>query len=71
MIVSDAIPMADYVRKNQCGVVVKDVSVRSLTTAIEALRGRYEDMSRSAAQIGPDAFSIQAFIENHRRLYGV
>lgn len=71
VIVSDAIPMADYVRKNQCGVVVKDVSVRSLTTAIDALRGRYEDMSRSAAQIGPDAFSIQAFIENHRRLYGV
>lgn len=71
VLISDKIPMADYVRKHQCGVVVEDVSVRSLTAAIEALRGRYEELTRCAAQIGPDAFSMQAFIENHRRLYGL
>ncbi len=71
VLVSEQIPMADYVRKQNCGVVVEDVSVASVTTAIEILKSRYPEFARNTTQIGPDAFSISGLLENHRNLYGM
>ena len=43
MILSDALPMADYVRQHECGLVVEEVSAQTLVQAIEDLRARYDD----------------------------
>jgi len=71
VIVSASIAMADYVRKHECGIVIEDVSICSLTAAIKTLMGRYVELTRNTARIGPDAFSIDRMLENHRRLYGM
>jgi glycosyltransferase involved in cell wall biosynthesis len=71
VLLSDTIAMADYVRKHACGVVIENVSVRTLTTAIKTLMGRYVELARNAAKVGPGAFSIHRMVENHRRLYGI
>jgi glycosyltransferase involved in cell wall biosynthesis len=71
VLLNDEIAMADYVRKHRCGVVIDDVSIRTLTAAIETLMGRYPDLARNAVRIGPDAFSIDRMLEDHRRLYGI
>ncbi len=70
VIVSNTIPMADFVRQNQCGLVLDEVQIDSLTAAIETLMKRYDDVARNAKQVGPNAFSIGAMVESHRRLYG-
>jgi glycosyltransferase involved in cell wall biosynthesis len=71
VLLSETIAMADYVTANQCGIVVADMTITALTSAIEALRSGYERLARNAAQTQPDAFSISTMVENHRRLYGL
>src|SRR5271165_4556875 len=71
VLLSNNIAMADYVRKHQCGIVVDEVSIRTLTAAIETLMGRYVDLAPNAARIGPEAFSIDRMVGDHRRLYGI
>ena len=70
VIVSSAIPMADYVRQHQCGIALDDVRLESLIVAIETLRSRYSDLTRNAKLIGPDSFSVQSMVNKHRELYG-
>lgn len=69
VIISDTIPMADYVRANHCGVVVKNVSADTLAQAIETLVTNYPDFAASAAKADISAFSHHRMIEEHRRVY--
>jgi glycosyltransferase involved in cell wall biosynthesis len=71
VIVSNAIPMADYVRHHQCGIVLEDVHIDSFIAGIQTLRIRYGDLTRNAKLITSDAFSVQAMVEKHRDLYGL
>lgn len=70
VIVSDCLPIADYVRQNRCGVVAESVTVDGLTNAIERLRRDY-DRLRPSALMGPDDFSVHAMIERHRTVYAL
>jgi glycosyltransferase involved in cell wall biosynthesis len=69
VLVSNTIPMADYVRQNQCGVVLDELRFDSLSAAIETLMKRYDVIANNAKQVDPDAFSIRKFVESHRCIY--
>jgi glycosyltransferase involved in cell wall biosynthesis len=69
VLISDCIPMADYVRRQQCGIVVDEVSEASVVRGIESLKSHYRHLSACSAQIGPGAFSIDAMVEKHRESY--
>ena len=71
VILSDAIPMADYVRQRGCGIVVNEASSAALAAAIEALRSNYEVLAGNARSIGSHAFSQRAMIDLYRDLYGL
>ncbi len=69
VLISNKIPMADFVRRHDCGIVLDEVSAPALVAAIEALRRRYQELAKNTAAIPPDAFSIDALIDSYRRLY--
>ncbi len=71
VILTDALPMADYVRRHECGIVLDDARLDSLITAIEDLKCRYDELARHARLITSHAFSEQSMIENYRDLYGL
>ncbi|NCC51032.1 MAG: glycosyltransferase [Spartobacteria bacterium] len=66
---SRAIPMADYIRERDCGVVIDQVSLDALLDGIERLqRGypRYCAQTRGAVQ---EDFSPRQFIQAYNELY--
>ena len=69
VLVSQALPMADYVKKKQCGVVVNQVTPAGVLTAIEALVGDYQALRESARQVGQRDFSLQGMLDSYRRVY--
>ena len=71
VILSDALPMADYVRQKGCGIVVDEVSSEALAAAVEALRRNYDELASKARSIGSHTFSQRAMIDAYRDLYGL
>jgi glycosyltransferase involved in cell wall biosynthesis len=69
VILTDALPMADYVRHNRCGIVLDEVGTGPFIAAVDALRNRYGELARNARRIDSHAFSEQAMIEGYRYLY--
>jgi glycosyltransferase involved in cell wall biosynthesis len=71
VLLSKTIAMADYVSTHQCGVIVPRMDIAALSSAIETLVLGYRQLACNAAQIGHGMFSIDAMVENHRRIYGL
>lgn len=69
VIVSDAIPMADYVRQNQCGTVVKEVTPAGILQALAELIREYPHYQRAALQVGQRDFQQQALVESFKQVY--
>jgi glycosyltransferase involved in cell wall biosynthesis len=69
VILSDALPMADYVRQHDCGIVVEEVSEQTLVRAIEDLRARYATLAERARLTDARSFSQTAMIEKYREIY--
>ena len=69
VLVSRAIPMADYVEQAGCGQVVESVTPADVLAAIESLASGYEGLRRVAQQVGQRDFSLQAMIASYGRLY--
>ncbi len=69
VILSDALPMADYVRQHECGIVVEEVSEQTLIQAIEDLRARYGAFAQRARATDAHMFSLEAMIESYREIY--
>jgi glycosyltransferase involved in cell wall biosynthesis len=69
VLVSRAIPMADYVAQASCGKVVERVTPAGILTAVEALAHEYEDLQRAARRAGQADFSQQAMIASFREVY--
>jgi glycosyltransferase involved in cell wall biosynthesis len=69
IIVSQCIPMADYVQRTGCGVVVEDVTPTEVLTAIELLTREYTAFQESACQVGNRDFSQQATITSYHKVY--
>jgi glycosyltransferase involved in cell wall biosynthesis len=69
VLISRAIPMADYVEQRGCGKVVESISLTDILTAIEALTKAYGGLQKSAEQAGKSDFSKERLIASFREVY--
>ena len=69
VLVSRAIPMADYVEQTGCGKVVESVTPIGILAAIESLARDYGELQQVAQQVGQQDFSLQNMIASYGRLY--
>ncbi len=69
VLVSRAIPMSDYVEQRGCGQVVESVTPTGILTAVEALVRKYEDLQKTAQQVGKRDFSQGAMIASFQKVY--
>ncbi|HFQ92901.1 MAG TPA: glycosyltransferase family 1 protein, partial [Anaerolineae bacterium] len=68
-LVSRALPMADYVKKNRCGQAVVEVSAASVLDALENLTKNYARYSQNALLAGRRDFSLNRFMAAYQNLY--
>lgn len=71
VILTEALPMADFIRQRDCGIVAPGTDVPSVLSAAESLRSRYEALAENARAIESRVFSKPAMIESYRALYGL
>jgi glycosyltransferase involved in cell wall biosynthesis len=69
VMVSRAIPMADYVEQTGCGKVVDRVTPMDILTAVESLTREYKDLQDSARQAGRRDFSQRAMLASFHKIY--
>ena len=69
VLVSQAIPMSDYVERMGCGQVVAGINPTDILIAVEALAREYEALQKAAQQVGRRDFSQQAMIDSYRKVY--
>ena len=69
VIVSKTIPMADYVTKHRCGVVVEELQIESLAESIRLLMNQYQSVADQASRIRAQDFSLEQMIHQYRKLY--
>jgi glycosyltransferase involved in cell wall biosynthesis len=69
VIVSNTIPMADYVTEHRCGVVVEELQIESLAESISLLMNQYKSAADQARRIRAQDFSLEQMIHQYRRLY--
>jgi glycosyltransferase involved in cell wall biosynthesis len=58
VLVSPALPMADYVAQTGCGLVVDAVTPAAIGAALDQLRLRYPDLVSAARTVGPRDFTL-------------
>lgn len=68
VLVSRAIPMADYVEANGCGAVVEEVTPEAILAAIDKLAANYT-AAQKATEPARDNFSMTGMIESYRKVY--
>jgi len=69
VMVSQAIPMADYVENTGCGVVVRQVSPEAILAALECLTQTYVSRQQIAQQVGQRDFSSAAMVDSYQQVY--
>lgn len=69
VVVSDAIPMAEYVRETGCGVVATGVDPRAVIDSIQQLRASYDEYRSRAAAVGSRDFSQEQLVAAYETLY--
>jgi glycosyltransferase involved in cell wall biosynthesis len=69
VLVSRAIPMADYIAQTGCGVVVESVTPEAVGQAVDELVGNYGEMVATAVQVGQRDFSLEAMIDSYHQVY--
>jgi glycosyltransferase involved in cell wall biosynthesis len=69
VLVSRSIPMADYVQRTECGIVVEGVTPEEILAAVEFLFERYSSMQSVAQTIGKRDFQHENMIGSFQRVY--
>lgn len=69
VLVSQTLALADYVKANECGVVVPDVTPQAILQAIDQLLANYPTLQQNALAAGPRDFGQQQFVEAMLALY--
>ena len=69
VLVSRAIPMADYVERTGCGEVVEAVTPAAVATALAALESHYAARQAAARTVGQRDFSQAAMVVALGALY--
>ncbi len=71
VIVSNTIPMADFIAQTGMGEVTPDTSVEAVLAAVDRLRGREAEVREKLAGFDEGLFSQAAMIEAYRPIYGL
>jgi glycosyltransferase involved in cell wall biosynthesis len=69
VLVSRAIPMADYVEATGCGRVIDRVGPADILTAVDALVRDYAALQKTARQVGQRDFRQEAMIASYQNVY--
>ncbi len=69
VLISRAIPMADYVERVGCGQIVEKVTTKDILEAIERLTQHYKVLETKAKQVGHQEFSQQAMVNSFEQMY--
>ncbi len=69
VLISKAIPMASYVAKTGCGVVVEALTSTAILAAVNQLKEHYQQAQSIASVVGKRDFSQSAMIESYRTIY--
>lgn len=69
VLVSRAIPMSDYVERTGCGKVIEQVTPANILSAVDELSQQYDDLQKSARQVGQQDFTQQAMIASFQKVY--
>ncbi len=69
VLVSRAIPMADYVTQTGCGVVASSVTSQAIGQAVDELKVNYEKMVETAVQIGQQNFTLKGMLNSFQAVY--
>ncbi|MBN1872991.1 MAG: glycosyltransferase [Anaerolineae bacterium] len=69
VLVSQAIPMADYVTATKCGMVIDTVTPNDIIAAIKKLASCYSVTSAIAKEIGKKDFSLEKTVISFRNAY--
>jgi len=69
VLVSQVLPMADYVARMGCGQVVEAISPDGVLEALTRLESNYEARQAAALKVRRRDFSQQALLEAYERLY--
>ncbi len=70
ILVSRAIPMADYVEATGCGAVVETLSAKHILQAVATLTDNYQTMQKIVLEKSSQDFSLKAMIASYQKLYG-
>ncbi len=69
VLVSRALPMADYVARTGCGQVVEHISVEGVLEGLARLEADYQVCQGKALEVGGRDFSWEGLVEAYGRLY--
>ena len=69
VVLSDTIPMADFVRGQNCGVVLSDWKLEGLSRAVDSLRTNYQELSQNLGSSIAQIFSLDRMIREYREIY--
>jgi len=69
LLVSQALPMSEYVTEKGVGIVADTVDAAGVLAGVEQMRAQYHDLQAAAAHYGRRDFSKDAMITAYRALY--
>jgi glycosyltransferase involved in cell wall biosynthesis len=69
VLVSRAIPMAEYVERTGCGTVVEAVSTAAVIRAVRGMAQAYHTLQATTRRVGRQAFSQERLVDSYRRIY--
>jgi glycosyltransferase involved in cell wall biosynthesis len=69
VLVSRSIPMAEYVERTRCGVVLERVTPSDIRTTIRKLILGYDNLQRKAQEVGKQDFHKKNLITSYEKIY--
>ncbi len=69
VILSNAIPMADFVKSNNCGVILDEVNSGCILDAISAIRDDQNAFSRRVAKLDMEYFDARKMVNSYQTIY--
>jgi len=69
VIVSAEVPIADFVKQNNCGVLVECFEIECLVTSIKELKNNYDLFLESVSQTDMNVFSSEKMVNSYLDIY--
>ena len=69
VIVSNTIPIADFIREHGCGIVLDEFRLEMLIQSIDQLTKQYQQLANNAKASPVNKFSIERMIDQYGIIY--